>query len=294
MELSRSGVIVAGLLLTAWPARAAGTTSPSDAPVSSATEDVIRRDLLLENMPRRGRVAYLNVVPAVFGTLYLGAGVTLLAVEGRDLPTSSSIFIATNGVASAVEFATYLAPKPLRAPLFASGLSLWFAGAALSLAYDYDRTPQGKQVAGIAATMNAVEAVIPLLDALIEPPADPWAFESDRKALMTADYSTLHGHVIHAEQNLARTTRPLRFVAPSVYLAGITAMTITATRDPQSHDAGQIALGFGIFFTSVAAAQLAAAIAPSGAQRYERALRNMKLAPIGPRGSAGASAVWQF
>lgn len=285
--------LVGGALLAAAPARGADVTPPQDAAATTAHDDEIRRKLLLEHQPWHGQTVALDIFPAVFGTVSLGAGIVAWVDDEGMQPTTKAILGTTGVVLGAAAFATYFAPKPLRAPLLLSETSLWLSGFALALSYEPMEAPETKQVLWVAAGVSALEAAIPLVDALVAPPLDPWALESDRKALERAEAATLHGDVVRAERNLARTTRPLRFVGPFVYLGGVTAMTVIAARSG-SDETADMALAFGLMFSTFASTQLINAALPSAAERYERALGKVRLAPIGPRGNAGMTASWRF
>jgi len=291
--LLHSGAL-AGSLLLALPAHAADEAPSRPAPLGTESEDDVRRRLLLEHTKGRLGAGFLNVFPAVYGTIFLAGSVAAAVDPGGATPTQTTIFATTNGVLSLAAFGSYLAPKPIRLPVLATLAPLWFSGLALSLYCDPSSSSSERQVLGIAAGTGLAAATIPLLDALIEPFPDLWAFESDRKALESADKTTLHGHVVRTEQNLARTTRPLRLVSPILYLSGVTGMTIAATRAPDSQDAGRMAALFAIPYSSLAITQLILAVVPSAGQRYERALQNVRLVPLGPQGSAGLTAVWRF
>lgn len=293
MRAALRSALVGAALFVAAPAHAAGDTPPRAGAATAASEDEIRRKLLLENEPWRGQTVALDIFPAVLGTLSLGASVVALVDDDGLQPTTRAILAGTGSVLGAAAFATYLAPKPLRAPLLLSETSLWFFGFALALSYEPTEAPETKQVLWVAAGASALEAAIPLVDALVAPPLDPWALASDRKALERADPTTLHGDVARAERNLARTTRPLRFVGPFVYLAGVSAMTVIGVRSG-SDETADTALAFGLMFSAFASTQLLNAALPSAAERYERALGKVRLAPIGPRGSAGMTASWRF
>ena len=289
--LVRAGAVVTALL-AARPAHAAADAPPPAAAESSASDDEVRRKLLIEHLPHVPTV-FMDVAPAVVGTLGLAGSIAFLP-DNQSETTTGTILVATSGVVSVIGFGSYLAPRQLRAPLIMSACSLWFSGFALGLYYDPSYSTESKQVLGIAAGTSALEAAIPLLDALLEPLPDLWAFESDRKALEMADQTTLHASVTRAERNLARLRRPLRFIGPTVYLAGVTGMALAAARAPQSDHAASLALGFGLIYSTLATLQLIHAIVPSPAQKYERALSQFKIVPVGPRGSAGASVLWQF
>lgn len=291
--LIRSGLVVASLL-SALPARAADDAPPRSETRRAESDDEIRRRLFLENTKGRLGAGVLNVFPAVYGSLFLAGAVAFAVDPGHATPTQTSIFVTTSGVVSAAAFGSYFAPKPARFPILTTLGPLWFSGFAFTLYCDPSGSRQEKQVLGIAAGTGLAAAMIPMLDALSEPPFDPWALQRDRKALETADPTTLHSHVVRAERNLARTTRPLRLVSPIVYLAGVTGMTIAAMRAPQSQDATRMAAAFGIIYSSLATPQLIVALLPSAGQNYERALRNVRLVPIGPQGSAGLTALWRF
>jgi hypothetical protein len=291
--LGGCGIVVAGLLAT-LPAHAADDAPPRAETPHTANPDEVRRKLLLEHLQGRYGVGFFNVFPAVYGSVFLTASIVAAVEPGGGTQTQTSIFVTTTGVLSAAAFGSYLAPKPLRIPILTTLEPLWISGLALTMYCDPSESRQSKQVLGIALGTGLAAAPIPLLDALLEPPLDPWALDSDRRALETADKATLHSHVVRAEQNLARTTRPLRLVMPLVYLAGVTGMTIAATRSPQSHDATQSATAFGILYGSFATLRLIFALAPSVGQGYERALQKVRLAPIGPQGSAGVTALWRF
>jgi|SRR6185369_9864592 len=291
--LIRSGVVIASLF-SALPARAADDAPPRDETRRAESDDEVRRRLFLENTKGRLGTGVLNVFPAVYGSLFLVGSIAFQVDPNGATPTQTAIFVTTNGVLSAAAFASYLAPKPARLPILTTLGPLWFSGLALSLYCDPSNSRGEKQVLGIAAGTGLAAATIPMLDALIELPFDPWALASDRTALETADQTTLHGHIVRAERNLAHTTRPLRFVSPVVYLAGVAGMTIAATRAHESQDAAQMATAFGIVYSTLATTQLIVALVPSAGRSYERALRDVRLAPIGPQGSAGLTVLWRF
>ena len=291
--LIRSGLVLASLL-PALPARAADDAPPRNEARRAESDDEIRRRLFLENTNGRLGAGVLNAFPAVYGSLFLAGSIAFAVDPGGATPTQTSIFVTTNGVLSAAAFGSYFAPKPARFPILTTLGPLWFSAFAFTLYCDPSSSRQEKQVSGIAAGTGLAAATIPMFDALIEPAFDPWALQSDRKALETADPTTLHGHVARAERNLYRTTRPLRLVSPIVYLAGVTGMTIAASRAPGSQDATQMATLFGIVYSSLATTQLIVALVPSAGRNYERALRNVRLVPLGPQGSAGLTALWRF
>lgn len=114
------------------------------------------------------------------------------------------------------------------------------------------------------------------------------------RAFQATDATTLHGNVVRAERNLARTTRPLRFVTPIVYSAGTIGMVVAALPSSQSDHAMTTAALFGGMYSLFAMIHVFTATLPSAGERYERALGAFKLVPIGPRGSAGMTALWRF
>ncbi|HEX2673978.1 MAG TPA: hypothetical protein VHM25_24045, partial [Polyangiaceae bacterium] len=177
--LTELGLFVAGLLI-ALPAHAGDEARPLDETHSATSDDEVRRKLLLANLPEgRGQTRILDVFPAVYGALFLTSGIASAVDPGGATKTQTSIFVTTNGVLSAAAFGTYLAPRPLRAPLLTALPPLWFSGLALTLYCDPSNSPHEDRVLGIAAGTGLVAGTIPLLDALIEPPADAWALETD-------------------------------------------------------------------------------------------------------------------
>jgi hypothetical protein len=287
-------VLAAAALLAASRALAEPTGASVAAPASASGDDELRRKLLLDNLPGGGGIVVANFGPAVLGTASLAVALAVLVENDHTRPTERAVFLGASGGVSAVAFATYLAPRPLRLPLLVSDVSLLMFGLGLGAYYDPYNTPRSRTVFGIVAGVGAAEAAIPLLDAMIAPPLDYWALDDDRHELEGARGNGLHESVRRAERDVARTIRPLRFVGPLVYLGGATAMAIASVGERASGQARGYALAFGLPFVLFGATQLAGAVTPSSAQSYEQALRTFRVAPVAPGGGAGLAVSGRF
>jgi hypothetical protein len=283
-----------GIALTNARARAE-RTSPD---AHRSRDSQIRQSLLREHLrPFVSAAPFERYAPAVFGTVFLGLGISTIAADINEDPSQRSRWVAVGASAalSTLSFAAYAAPERYRRPVMASVLSGILIGSGATFIVSSNSTANTRWAFGSMIGAGLATETIVLLDTMLQEPISYLSLERDFLRLEVPGAS--EGALRQTERHLSLTARPIpAWVSPAIVGAGGLSAVAPVFKNGTPDDDRAVAALVGTCMFLIATTGLVAALsnADRGYAAYVRALHGVHLIPLGPSGSAGMNLVARF
>lgn len=255
-----------------------------------------RRSILAEHLESGGGSPFLaQWGPGIVGTLYLGGAVAIAAsAEGNRHADRERVWFGSAVGLSAVSFGGYLLPGRYRSAAVVADIGLLGAASGLGLALLPRATPRFQVMMLSMGGASLAYTTLSVVDAALKPPPDPVLLDRYRHQLESSE-AISPTELAAIEREFALTRRPVpRITGSFVALAG-TAGILTAAFWPGGTK-DEALLGVGLAAPTVVPLVISFSTSgrPWAFDAYNDSLRNVRLAPIGPEGSAGLSLSGRF
>jgi hypothetical protein len=259
----------------------------------------VRRALLRDYLePHRGRASVARYAPAVFGaaTLGLGIGIGVGGIGEDSSGRSRWILAGAYGATSAVSFASYALPADYRMSGLDAALGLLLVGTGAGFFASSRSTDTIRfSTAAIMGTGLVYEGLV-ISDAALSRPISSATLAGHLERLERGD-AISDAELARMERDFARTVRPIpRWAFPlTLAVGGLVAASPVFFSDTSDDDKAVSAV-FGVMLLTPAMASIVPLVVSdrNSYTAYQRALRNLRITPLGPAGSTGVTVSGAF
>jgi hypothetical protein len=259
--------------------------------------EVRQRAYLLQKYlePTREAAFWETYGGAIYGGLAAGIGIGMTILQSRDIDLGPSTWpeVGVLGAVALVGASTYVVPEELRYPLVRDVMILGLTPATLGVWIAADPVySQADRISGlITSATGGVTAGLALVDAMLKPRVSNARLKRHLFALIGTQGTISAKQLEVMERDFERMDRPIpEWVSPSVRVLGGLLALVPLAKEPVGANwivpAGLLVLPgmFGIL----------KAVTDNGYRGYAHALKDFRLAPVGPQGTAGATLGFRF